>query len=162
MNSIRQLARSNPQLLRMVARQSTSAASGSPAAAAQKAAGAAKDISAKTMGYARCIAQRLAPITSRVGLSKVAEPTVYWSKVMGEIAKQVYLKEKFQPPRFADLEAVVTHAYMCFSTGAIFQVIKFPSMQQMVMGAVYATQIYGFYAVGKMVGRWSITHYKVE
>lgn len=48
-------------------------------------------------------------VTSKA--TSLATKSIYYSKVVGEVSKQVYLKEGLQPPSVADFQKVYTQLY---------------------------------------------------
>lgn len=97
-------------------------------------------------------------------VTNTVNKTIYWSKVTGELAKQVYLKEKLTPPSIADFQTVYQNLYK--------QALELTTKPQQVLafakglnknsllnyGAIFI-QIVGLFSLGEVIGRRQIVGY---
>lgn len=98
-------------------------------------------------------------------VSNVFSQTVFWAKVVGELGKQVYIKEGMAPPTGAQFQAVFQTLK---SLGC--KVMKSPkqyldqfqanSMDYSIRFLVGAVQVVGIFSLGEMIGRRHIVGYK--
>ena len=105
-------------------------------------------------------------LTSRVGgilgnlsaVQKFQEPVVYYSKVVGEVAKQVYLKEKMSPPNWETMQSSYKSLW-----GTVSKTSTFKSLSPVdgTRIALYALEVYGFFVIGEMVGRRHLVGYNI-
>ncbi|ODQ80134.1 hypothetical protein BABINDRAFT_35584 [Babjeviella inositovora NRRL Y-12698] len=90
---------------------------------------------------------------------------IYWSKVVGQLAKKVYIKEGLAPPAIADFQAVYKKLYA--------QALAIPANRVQIYktildagagsvakkGAVVGVQIFGLFALGEAIGRGHLMGY---
>lgn len=118
---------------------------------ASKAQEQAKAAAAKASSAVSGAASRVSSLTGRiVGLQ---EPIVYWSKVVGQIGKQVYQAEKMSPPSAATIESFYKSLYKSITTGQLVTGLRGLSTKDAVKLGVDGLTIYGFFVVGEMIGR---------
>lgn len=128
----------------------------------QKAQEKAGEVASKAQEQAKAAAARasaaVSGVTSRVSsltssLFGLQEPIVYWSKVAGQIAKQVYQAEKMSPPSMTHFESTYKSMYRSLTSGQFVTAFKGISTKDVVKLGVDGITIYGFFVVGEMVGR---------
>lgn len=97
------------------------------------------------------------------------DTTVYWSKVIAELGKQVYLKEGFAPPSTTQIQQVYESLYK----QALGLVKTSPSqltknLQTSITGinkafvykyGSYGVQLLGLFSLGEIIGRRQIVGY---
>ncbi|CCG81538.1 putative Mitochondrial F1F0-ATP synthase g subunit [Taphrina deformans PYCC 5710] len=136
----------------------------------QKAQEKASEVASKAQDQARAAASKasaaVSGITSRAsslagGVFGLQEPIVYWSKVTGQLAKQVYQAEKMSPPSMAQIETTYKSLFKSISTGQLMSSAKNMSTKDAVKLGVDGLVIYGFFVVGEMVGRRHLVGYEV-
>lgn len=126
----------NRQLLRS-SRQFVRCESSTTAKATEKAAelgGKAQEQAKAAAGKAGAALSGMASSASS-GLGRlggVQEPVVYWSKVVGQLAKQVYLKEGMSPPNVAQVESVYKQLYKGITTGELANSFRALSTKELV------------------------------
>ncbi|ORZ34050.1 mitochondrial ATP synthase g subunit-domain-containing protein [Catenaria anguillulae PL171] len=107
------------------------------------------------------VAQNVNAQQAQQAAGKIAskfEPVIYYGKVGGEIAKQVYHAEKLAPPTQAMLgeaQAVGLQLVQSVRQGAY----KKWSQKDMIKGAVLAGEAFTFFLLGEIVGRRSLIGY---
>jgi len=89
---------------------------------------------------------------------------IYWSKVTGELAKQVYLKEKLSPPSIADFQTVYQNLYkqaLEFSNQPkqILTLAKNFGKTELLQYGSLGIQLIGLFSLGEIVGRRQIVGY---
>lgn len=92
-------------------------------------------------------------------MTAVQRCAVYDAKVVGEIAKQVYTKERMNFPsgqQFSEAQQYVKKDLFNASTW------KNLTKQDVAKGAVVAAELYTFFLIGEVVGRRNLIGYKVE
>ena len=98
-------------------------------------------------------------------VTKAAEKTVYYSKVTAELSKEIYLKEKLQPPALQDFRNVYSQIWKCgfdrvtSPKTAANCVSKTPMDVYLKCGA-YGIQILGCFALGEVIGRRKLVGYR--
>lgn len=118
---------------------------------ASKAQEQAKSAAAKASAAVSGVSSRVSSLTSRIiGLQ---EPIVYWSKVAGQIGKQVYQAEKMSPPSAATVESTYKSLYKSLTSGQFISAFKGISTKDAAKLGVDGLTIYGFFVVGEMIGR---------
>jgi len=127
---------------------STEAVKSAAKSTVSKATSAASSLSSKATGSINC---------ATVILKDAYAKTVYGSKVGFEIAKEVYEKEHMAPPNAQQLEEAKKEL---FSLAKLDTINKFDKIQ-FYKTAYYGTQIYGFFLVGEIIGRFNIVGYNV-
>lgn len=98
-------------------------------------------------------------------VSNAVSQTVFWAKVVGELGKQVYIKEGMAPPTGAQFQAV----FQTLKTQGS-KVMKSPkqyldqfqanTMEHSIRFLVGAVQVVGIFSLGEMIGRRHIVGYK--
>ncbi|VVT49297.1 uncharacterized protein SAPINGB_P002201 [Magnusiomyces paraingens] len=92
--------------------------------------------------------------------------TIFWAKVVGELAKQVYIKEGLAPPTQAQItsvfELIKKSAIEAASRPSAFieSVSQVNKVQVAVKGTVALVQILGLFSLGEIVGRRHVVGYK--
>ena len=113
----------NRQLLRSATRQFARSES-TTAKATEK----ASELGSKAQEQAKAAAGKAGAAISGIassassGLGRLGgfqEPIVYWSKVVGQLAKQVYVKEGMSPPSVSQVESVYKSLYKGLTTGEL-------------------------------------------
>ncbi|SCV04089.1 LAMI_0H13322g1_1 [Lachancea mirantina] len=103
--------------------------------------------------------------TSVVSQAKlVSSKTIYYSKVVGELSKQVYLKENLQPPSVNDFQTVYTKLYkraLGFATKpkSSLEFLKTLGKNDLVKYGSYGVQLAGLYSLGEIIGRRKVVGY---
>ncbi|VEU22491.1 DEKNAAC103687 [Brettanomyces naardenensis] len=92
----------------------------------------------------------------------------YWTKVAGEVAKQVYLKEGLAPPKTTEFKQVYDDAInqglsfiknpKGYSTSLVRSSQNFTT-NDIVKYTSYLLQILGFFALGEIIGRRQVVGY---
>lgn len=118
---------------------------------ASKAQDQAKAAAAKASAAVSGITSRVSSMTS--GLFGLQEPIIYWSKVTGQVAKQVYQAEKMSPPSMAQIETTYKSLFKSVTSGQAFSGLRSMSTRDAVKLGADGLVIYGFFVVGEMVGR---------
>ncbi|BFZ62024.1 ATP synthase subunit G atp20 [Saitoella coloradoensis] len=124
--------------------------------AAQKAQEQAKALGAKATAFVGSASSQASGLVGKVLSFK--DPVIYWGKVGGEIAKQVYTKEKMSPPNVAEAQSAVQNVLVQLRNPETF---KNASQQDYIKWVVYAIELMGFFAVGEMIGRRNMVGYDV-
>jgi F-type H+-transporting ATPase subunit g len=98
-------------------------------------------------------------------VSGLVSKTVYWAKVTGELAKQVYLKEKLSPPSISEIQSV----YQTLYTQGLYYaqrprdliaiLNKSVDKNTLINGGAYIIQFAGLFALGEAIGRRKIVGY---
>jgi len=166
------------------AKQSASKAVDSTKQAASKATASAQEYASKAIEqsqrFAKAISNTGEKLLSNAGprvnglVDRVAglqKPIVYWSKVGGEVAKQVYLKEKMSPPSSAQFqetfEALKQQAAkpetILNKATEYTDINKLRSLgwRPFARAGLRGVELFGFFCIGEMVGRRSIKGYNV-
>lgn len=97
-------------------------------------------------------------------VSDLVSKTVYWGKVVGELSKQVYIKEKFQIPVWSEVNHVYYNLYdqflrLTYRPQQVLDFIKnFGKTEAIVYGS-YLVQIAGLFSLGEIIGRRQLVGY---
>lgn len=110
---------------------------------------------------------RIQSITTSL-LSKTsifATKTVYYGKVGAELSKQVYLKEKLQPPSIDEFKRAyigLYHISLFYASRPkdIVNLVKAFKKDDYIKYTAFFVQLLGFYSVGEIVGRRKLVGYK--
>ncbi|KAK7202683.1 mitochondrial ATP synthase g subunit-domain-containing protein [Myxozyma melibiosi] len=100
-----------------------------------------------------------------VSLAKTAaDETLYWSKVIAEVAKQVYLKEGLAPPSVETFKSTYLSFSQKFlsklaSPEAVIDSAKSIDRQTVYRYTAYGVQIVGFFSLGEVIGRRKLVGY---
>lgn len=95
----------------------------------------------------------------------LATKTVYYGKVGAELSKQIYLKERLQPPSIDEFK----RAYVGFYQKGIFyasrpkdiiSLVQTFNKDHYIKFTAYFVQLLGFYSVGEIIGRRNVVGYK--
>lgn len=124
---------------------------------ASKASTQASAAASKATAAASSVASRVSSVSS--GVAGMREPITYWSKVAGQVAKQIYQAEKMSPPSMAQVESTARSVFKSLSTGQFVNAIKGMSQKDAVKLGVDGLTIYGFFVVGEMVGRRHVSFF---
>lgn len=124
---------------------------------ASKAQAQAKSAAVKAQAAVSGIAGKVSSATSSVfGLQ---EPIIYWGKVAGQVAKQVYQAEKMSPPSMAQFESTYKSLFKSVTSRGSFNAFKTMSTKDAVKLGVDGLTIYGFFVVGEMIGRRHVSDF---
>lgn len=98
-------------------------------------------------------------------VSSVVSKFVFWSKVAGELAKQVYIKEGLAPPSQAEFKAVFdllqAKAKAAFlNPNLIAENLKANAVPYTVKFGVATVQVLGLFSLGEIIGRRKVVGYK--
>lgn len=93
-----------------------------------------------------------------------ATKTLYYSKVVGELSKQVYLKEGLQPPAVSDFKTVYTNLYkqalgLALKPKQSLSIFKNVQKDDVVKYGAYGIQLAGLYSLGEVIGRRKVVGY---
>lgn len=102
-------------------------------------------------------------VTSTV--SNIISKTVFWAKVVGELGKQVYIKEGMAPPTSAQLKSVAellqSQAKTAFTQPEkIVNTLKEKPLEYSVKFGIAAVQVFGLFSLGEIIGRRHVIGYK--
>ncbi|KAK9463470.1 mitochondrial ATP synthase g subunit-domain-containing protein [Lipomyces oligophaga] len=107
-----------------------------------------------------------ARVNSVVNLSKgLIDKTVFYSKVLAEVGKQVYVKESFAPPTVPQVQALSKQLLTLFSKipsispATIVESFQFFTKKNVVLYTAYFIQIIGAFSLGEIIGRRKIVGY---
>ncbi|KAK9247552.1 mitochondrial ATP synthase g subunit-domain-containing protein [Lipomyces tetrasporus] len=94
----------------------------------------------------------------------LADKGVYWSKVIAEVSKQVYLKESFAPPTTAQFQSTYKGLYSSVlpyftSPEAFLAALKSINGATLFKFVGYSIQLFGAFSLGEIVGRRKIVGY---
>ncbi|BFZ54934.1 hypothetical protein PYCC9005_001971 [Savitreella phatthalungensis] len=154
----------NRQLLRTTRRQFARAESTTTAKATEK----ASELSTKAQEQAKAAANKASSALSGAAstasnqlgrLGGLQEPIVYWSKVVGQLAKQVYMKEGMSPPSGSQVEQVYKQLFNAAKSGNFVEQARNVKTSSLLKLAADGIVIYGFYTVGEMIGRRHVVGY---
>jgi F-type H+-transporting ATPase subunit g len=170
----RQFARQNTtsttQKASNVAKDASAKASETAGQAKQKAAEAAGAVQDKASQAAAKAGAVLSSAGARVsgatrGLLGFQEPVVYYAKVVGQLAKQVYLKEGMAPPSVAQFEqvakSIVQNGTSPKGLSQLVGQLRGLKTGELIKLGADGLVIYGFFCVGEMVGRRNLVGYDV-
>lgn len=101
-------------------------------------------------------------VTSKA--TSLATKSVYYSKVVGEVSKQVYLKEGLQPPSVADFQKVYTQLYkqaleFAFKPKQALSMFKNVQKNEVLRFGAYGVQLAGLFSLGEIIGRRKVVGY---
>ncbi|CAO3585413.1 unnamed protein product [Absidia cylindrospora] len=88
----------------------------------------------------------------------IQKPIVYNTKVVGEVAKQVYTKEGMSFPTGAQF----TEAQNFVKKNANVNSLKSVTWNNVAKGGVVLAEIYTFFLIGEIVGRRNLIGYDVK
>lgn len=97
--------------------------------------------------------------------SQLANQSLYWGKVTGEVGKLVFKNEGLTPPSGKQFEQVYQSALKFIKSPqqqkeALNKAAQFrPTKQDAVKAAVYGTHLLAFFSVGEIIGRRHIIGY---
>ncbi|CAO1635431.1 unnamed protein product [Sympodiomycopsis kandeliae] len=147
--------------LRSSSRQISSSAARNDAQAEAKkaAAGASKQFEGaleKAKQFGQTVGQKAQPY-----VGSYADPLIYNLKVIGNIAKQVYIAESLAPPKSV---ATIVDSYKTFYSRAINKeyyqrLLKTGEWKKV---AIYGLEAYGIFSIGEMIGRRSLIGYDLQ
>lgn len=97
--------------------------------------------------------------------SAFATKTIYYGKVGAELSKQVYLKERLQPPSIDEFKRAYIGLYQRGSFYAsrpkdVINLVKAFKKDDYIKYSALLIQLLGFYSVGEIIGRRKIVGYK--
>lgn len=139
----RQLLRTQPTQAMSAVRRLSTEASGPSVADRVKAVG-------NSLGQ---VAQR--------ALGKYAEPLVYNAKVVGSLAKQVYIMEKLAPPTSFSVVADAYRKIFASVTSPTWWTHTVPAGDWKKL-ALYGTEALGFFSIGEIIGKRRIVGYSID
>ncbi|KAK9449480.1 mitochondrial ATP synthase g subunit-domain-containing protein [Limtongia smithiae] len=113
------------------------------------------------------VTNAVAKATAAVNTAKATtEEGIYWSKVISEVAKQVYLKEGFTPPTVSQFENTYKSLYEKFlpfvmSPETLVAQIKAVGVSgpTVLKYTAYTLQILGMFSLGEIIGRRKLVGY---
>ncbi|KAJ3375999.1 ATP synthase subunit G atp20 [Allomyces arbusculus] len=122
-----------------------------------------------TLATARKVAQvglrRASTAASPTNVQAVAnnfasklDPIIYYSKVVAEVAKQVYTKNNLQPPAMATMQEAQSIA-SSLAKSVMQGAHKTWTKTDVQKGAVLAGEAITFFLIGEVVGRRSLIGY---
>lgn len=90
--------------------------------------------------------------------------SIYWTKVTGELAKQIYLKEKLSPPSIAEFQSVYQTLYkkaLEYSTKPkeVLSIAKNLTKNDFLNYGAIGVQIVGLFSLGEIIGRRQLVGY---
>ncbi|KAK9379238.1 mitochondrial ATP synthase g subunit-domain-containing protein [Kockiozyma suomiensis] len=90
--------------------------------------------------------------------------TLYWSKVVAEVAKQAYLKEAMSPPSIETFKSTYISLYQSLLLKAkapeeLIAFVKSLNGKSILAYSAYGIQILGFFSLGEIVGRRKLVGY---
>ncbi|ODV97968.1 hypothetical protein PACTADRAFT_31383 [Pachysolen tannophilus NRRL Y-2460] len=109
---------------------------------------------------------RVSGITEK--LNGLKDSTLYWSKVIAELSKQVYLKEGLSPPNTTQLQSVYKSLYesslkLVENPKALLEYLKTVpdkiTKNTVIEYSSYAIQLAGLFSLGEVVGRRKLIGY---
>ncbi|ORY82606.1 mitochondrial ATP synthase g subunit-domain-containing protein [Protomyces lactucae-debilis] len=176
--SVRQASRQFARNESSSATQKASEAAGQASAKATETAQAAKQKASEAAGAAQEKASQAAAKAGAVlssagarvsgatrGLMGLQEPVVYYAKVVGQLAKQVYLKEGMAPPSMAQFEQVakniVSNGTSPKGLSSLVGQLRGLKTGEMIKLGADGLVIYGFFCIGEMIGRRNLVGYDV-
>lgn len=92
----------------------------------------------------------------------------YWSKVIAELGKQIYVKEGYAPPSLAEFQNVYKQLFALGKTQftkysenpkALLDVYNAITRQHVLKYGAIGVQFAGLFALGEMIGRRHIVDY---
>ncbi|KAF5102335.1 hypothetical protein D0Z03_000430 [Geotrichum reessii] len=97
--------------------------------------------------------------------SALVSKTVFWSKVVAELGKQIYIKEGLAPPTGPQFKAVFeslkTLGLDAFKRPQYYiEAVKANSSDYSVKFLVGAVQVLGIFSLGEIIGRRKIVGYR--
>ncbi|KAI0463466.1 hypothetical protein LJB42_002461 [Komagataella kurtzmanii] len=101
-------------------------------------------------------------------VTNLSSQVVYWGKVSGEIAKQVYVKEGLSPPTTTQIQSVYQDLYKkalesFANPQAAFQSVKESAKNLnkdiVLKYGAYGIQLVGLFSLGEIIGRRQIVGY---
>ena len=98
-------------------------------------------------------------------INVLVSKSIYYSKVVGEVAKQVYVKEGLQPPAFADVKSVYSTlfakaVYYSKNTAEFTPILKNLNKNNYITYGAIGVQLAGLFNLGEIIGRRHIVGYK--
>ncbi|KAF9182174.1 ATP synthase subunit G atp20 [Haplosporangium sp. Z 767] len=94
--------------------------------------------------------------------SKLSGPILYNAKVVGQIAKKVYVREGMAPPSAAQIESAKDAALKFIWDARSINTWKNISSTQYMKAGLVAAEAYTFFMVGEIIGRRNFIGYNVE
>ncbi|RLV92986.1 ATP synthase subunit g mitochondrial [Spathaspora sp. JA1] len=110
----------------------------------------------KVTGFVNCAIQKSTQLTN---------VAIYWGKVSGELAKQVYKKEGLAPPSVQEFQTyygnILKNLKSSSQREAIAnKVLNFqPSSKCAAKAGIYGIQLLAFFSVGEVIGRRQLIGY---
>ncbi|CAM9017539.1 hypothetical protein WICANDRAFT_28580 [Wickerhamomyces anomalus NRRL Y-366-8] len=97
-------------------------------------------------------------------VTNTVNKSIYWSKVTGELAKQVYLKEKLSPPSIADFQSVYQKLYkqaleLSTKPKEVLTFAKGLNKNDLLNYGAIGVQIVGLFSLGEIIGRRQLVGY---
>ncbi|GAV54370.1 hypothetical protein ZYGR_0AL01020 [Zygosaccharomyces rouxii] len=102
-------------------------------------------------------------LLSKTGV--LATKTVYYGKVGAELSKQVYLKERLQPPSIDEFKRAYVGLYQrglfyASRPKDVINLVKAFKKDDYIKYTAFFVQLLGFYSVGEIIGRRKLVGYK--
>ncbi|EAU85024.1 hypothetical protein CC1G_04120 [Coprinopsis cinerea okayama7 len=104
----------------------------------------------------------LGPIGETAGrmLGSYKQPLLYNLAVARELAKQVYVAERLQPPTLDAVKAAYKSLWSQVSSPAAIR--QFAASGQVAQVGVYGLQAYTIFKIGEILGRRSLVGYNIQ
>ncbi|KAG0090629.1 hypothetical protein BGZ93_008529 [Podila epicladia] len=100
--------------------------------------------------------------TAKATACKLSVPLVYNTRVAGQIAKQVYIREGMAPPSGAQIEAAKEATLDFVWKARHASTWKNISSDSYAKAALVAGEAYAFFLVGEIIGRRNFVGYDVK
>ncbi|KAG0347732.1 hypothetical protein BG004_007070 [Podila humilis] len=94
--------------------------------------------------------------------TRISGPVVYNARVVGQIAKQVYIREGMAPPTAAQFESAKAATLKFAKAARSANTWKNISKDQYIQAGLVAAEAYAFFLVGEIVGRRNFIGYNVQ
>jgi len=141
----------------------------------------AKLLQERAKGGLSAVQAQAGPVVNAVSssLSKLAGrypkytgPVIYWSKVVGELAKEVWKREQMRPPSAHQFQTTFSHWYAQGKNllsqapkidymALLQQTREKTNLQTLAYAGVFGAQVWGFFALGEIIGRRNLIGYSV-
>ncbi|KAK9466704.1 mitochondrial ATP synthase g subunit-domain-containing protein [Lipomyces arxii] len=92
------------------------------------------------------------------------DTSIYWSKVIAEVSKEVYLKEAFTPPQIPQVVSTFKSVYakilpVISSPEAIISLVRSINGTAVFKFTGYTMQVLGAFSLGEIIGRRKLVGY---
>jgi len=132
-----------------------------------------KESSQRLSQGAQAIVSRLTPFLAGIGRATsglveryptYTKPILYWTRVTGEISKEVWYKEKLAPPSIEQFQRVYSDllkSVYAFNTQTLLNIVNNIDSKSTSSFLLIALQVIAFFTVGEIIGRRHLIGYKV-